>query len=207
MIRLGLTGSIGMGKSETAKMFRRLGVPVCDADRLVHDLYAVGGAAVGPVERAFPGVMRNGAIDRAELGRRVVGRPEEIRQLEAIVHPLVRRAQQIFLDAARRRRERLVVLDIPLLYETGGEARVDYVAVTSAPPALQRARVLRRPGMTEERFLGILSHQVPDREKRRRADFVIRTGLGRRDALDQVRAIVRRLKPRAGPAADQERRG
>jgi dephospho-CoA kinase len=194
VIRLGLTGSIGMGKSETARMFRCLGVPVCDADRLVHDLYAQGGAAARPVAAAFPGVMRNGAIDRGELGRRVVGRADEIRRLEAIVHPLVRRAQQSFLAAARRRRVGLVVLDIPLLYETGGEARVDYVAVVSAPAALQRARVLRRPGMTEARFLGILSHQVPDREKRRRADFVIRTGLGRRLALDQVRAIVRRLR-------------
>lgn len=198
MIRLGLTGSIGMGKSETAKMFRRLGVPVCDADRLVHDLYAPGGAAVRAVARAFPGVMQGGAVDRGELGRRVVGRPDEIKRLEAIVHPLVRRAQLNFLAAARRRRVKLVVLDIPLLFETGGEARVDYVAVASAPAALQRARVLRRPGMTEARFLGILSHQVPDREKRRRADFVVRTGLGRRAALEQVRAIVRRLRRPAG---------
>ncbi len=198
MIRLGLTGSIGMGKSETAKMFRRLGVPVCDADRLVHDLYAPGGAAVRAVAQAFPGVMRGGAIDRDELGRRVVGRPGEIKRLEAIVHPLVRRAQLNFLAAAQRRRVKLVVLDIPLLFETGGEARVDYVAVASAPAALQRARVLRRPGMTEARFLGILGHQVPDREKRRRADFVIRTGLDRRAALEQVRAIVRRLRRPAG---------
>lgn len=193
MIKLGLTGSIGMGKSETAKMFRRLGIPVYDADAAVHAIYAKGGAAVPAIAAAFPGAVRDGAVDRQELGKQVIGDAAAIRRLEKIAHPLVRHSQLQFLRRARARRLPLVVLDIPLLFETGGERRVDHVAVVSAPAAVQRQRVLRRANMTAEKLAGILARQVPDREKRRRADFVIRTGRGKRDALQQVQRIVRLL--------------
>lgn len=207
MFVLGLTGSIGMGKTETARIFRRLGVPVYDADAAVHRVYGQGGAAVAAVEAAFPGVTRNGAVDRQALGARVLGDADALRRLEAIVHPVVGRAQRRFLAAAARRRCPLVVLDIPLLFETGGEARTDATVTVSAPYRVQHARVLRRPGMDEAKFQRILAQQVPDRLKRQRADFVVATGLGRRLALNQVRRIVtlvrgrigRRWPPRAKP--------
>ncbi len=188
---LGLTGSIGMGKSATARMFRALGVPVHDADASVHALYR--GAAVAPVEAAFPGVARDGVIDRAALGARVLGDAEAMKRLEAIVHPLVREAETAFLAKARDSGARLVVLDIPLLFETGGDRRVDAVAVVSASKAVQRDRVLAREGMTDEKFATILAKQMPDAEKRRRAHFVIDTGRGFAAAEHQVTGIVRAL--------------
>ncbi|GAB4361402.1 MAG: dephospho-CoA kinase [Oricola sp.] len=188
MIVLGLTGSIGMGKSTTAKMFAEEGVPVHDADATVHALYS--GKAVPLIEEAFPGTVRDGTVDRAELGRRVVGDPDAMRRLEAIVHPLVREAEIAFLDRARAQNCPLAVLDIPLLYETGGEDRVDYVVIVTAPPDVQRERVLARPGMTAERFEGLLAKQMPDAEKRRRADFLIDTSLGMEAARAKVRDIV-----------------
>ncbi|MDI4665128.1 dephospho-CoA kinase [Xanthobacter autotrophicus] len=188
---LGLTGSIGMGKSATARLFRAMGVPVHDADAAVHALYR--GTAVAPVEAAFPGVTRDGAIDRAELGARVLADPQAMGRLEAIVHPLVRAEEEAFLAKAGSAGARLVVLDIPLLFETGGCARVDAVAVVSAPKAVQRARVLERPGMTEAKFEAIVEKQLPDAEKRRRAHFVIDTGRGFPAAAHQVAGIVRAL--------------
>lgn len=188
---LGLTGGIGMGKSTAAATFRRLGVPVFDADAAVHRLQARGGRAVAPIAAAFPGSVREGAVDREALRRAVLGDPAALRRLEAIVHPLVRAEERRFLAAARRRGAGLVVLDIPLLFETGGEARVDAVVVVSAPAAVQRARVLRRGGMTEARFRAILARQTPDAEKRRRADRVVRTGLSRHHAQRAVRRLVR----------------
>lgn len=188
---LGLTGSIGMGKSATARLFRDMGVPVHDADASVHALYR--GAAVEPVEAAFPGVTRDGAIDRPSLGARVLADPEAMKRLEAIVHPLVRAEEEAFLAKARGAGARLVVLDIPLLFETGGGKRVDAVAVVSAPKAVQRARVLERPGMTNEKFEAIVEKQMPDAEKRRRAHFVIDTGRGFPAAAHQVAGILRAL--------------
>jgi dephospho-CoA kinase len=194
VIILGLTGSIGMGKSTAANMLRRLGVPLFDADAVVHRLLAPSGAAVRPVETAFPGVRNElGGIDRQRLGQRVFGQPEALRRLEAILHPMVRAAEKGFVARARGRREPLVVLDIPLLFETAGTGRCDFVLVVSAPSRLQRARVMRRPGMSASRFAGILRAQLPDPEKRRRADFVVVTALSRRATLRQLGAIVERL--------------
>ncbi|NFV81622.1 dephospho-CoA kinase [Magnetospirillum aberrantis] len=187
---LGLTGSIGMGKSTAAAMLRRLGVPVHDADATVHRLMGQGGAAVTAVAAAFPGVVTDGAVDRRELGRRVFGRPAELKRLEAILHPLVRRAETAFLKRHRRYGTKLVVLDIPLLFETGGERRCDRVAVVSCPAFLQAQRVLRRPGMSAERLAAILAQQTPDVEKRRRADFVLRSGVGRVPVLRALKRIV-----------------
>lgn len=184
MIVLGLTGSIGMGKSTTAAMFREAGVPVHDSDEAVHRLYA--GAAAPLVEAAFPGTLVDGMVDRNRLAARVLGDREAIRRLEAIVHPLVRADADAFLDLHRGAGARLVVLDIPLLFETNGRGRVDKVVVVSAPAETQRERVLARPGMTAEKFEAILSKQVPDAEKRAMADFVIDTGQG----LDHARAAV-----------------
>ena len=192
MIRLGLTGSIGMGKSTTADLLRAAGVPVHDADATVHALYR--GAAVGRIEAAFPGTTRDGAVDRAALAAAVLGDDGAVRRLEAIVHPLVRAAETDFLDAARARGARIVVLDIPLLFETGGAARVDAVATVSAPASVQRARVLARPGMTAEKFAQILARQMPDAEKRRRSHFVVDTSRGLDPARDQVEGMLRALR-------------
>ena len=195
MIVLGLTGSIGMGKSTAAGMLRRMRVPLFDADAEVHRLLAPGGAAVSRVEQAFPGVRNEaGGIDRRSLGGQVFGKSEALRRLEGILHPMVRAAERSFVARARARGERLVVLDIPLLFETAGTGRCDYVLVVSAPPGLQRDRVIRRPGMTAGRFAEILRAQLPDREKRRRADFVVGTALGRGVTLRQLQAIVRILR-------------
>ena len=191
---LGLTGSIGMGKSTAARAFRRLRVPVFDADAAVHRLQGRGGAAVRPIEAAFPGTTRDGRVDREALRSRVLGDPAALRVLERIVHPLVRKAERAFLAACRRRGEGLAVVDVPLLFETKGEGRVDAVIVVSAPAATQRARVLARGGMTPERLAAILARQMPDAEKRRRADHVVRTGLSRHAAQRQIRSIVRRLR-------------
>lgn len=200
MLVLGLTGSIGMGKTETAKMFRSLGIPVFDADAAVHQLYAKGGAAVAAVEQAFPGVTVDGAIDRNRLGQAVLGNADAIAALEKIVHPLVRQAQIDFRSRAEAEGADIAVLDIPLLYETGGEARVEKVVVVSAPADVQRKRVLQRPGMTEEKLDAILAKQLPDPEKRARADFVIETDRGLDDAMQQVKALVETL--RTSMAAD-----
>lgn len=191
MIILGLTGSIGMGKSTAAKMLRQMGVPVYDADAAVHRVQAPGGVALPPIEAAFPGVVKNGVLDRQALGARVFGNKEALRKLEAIVHPLVGRLQRQFLRRAAMKRAPVVVLDIPLLFEGLGERRVDGVLVVSAPAFLQRQRVMARPGMTEEKFAGILKQQVPDSLKRRKATVVIPTGLG----LAPTRAALAKAVP------------
>jgi dephospho-CoA kinase len=200
MIVIGLTGSIGMGKSTTAQMFEERGVPVYDADAEVRALYAAGGAAVGPIEAAFPGVSRDGAIDRGLLGDRVLGKPEALERLNQIVWPLMGAARQAFFQRARDNNTPMVVLDVPLLLETGGEKNVDAVVVVSAPAALQRERVLARPGMTEAKLDAILAAQIPDEEKRRRADFVIDTANGLQSARDQVDDVLAALRtsPPAG---------
>jgi dephospho-CoA kinase len=195
---LGLTGGIGMGKSTAAETFRGLGIPVFDADAAVHGLQGPGGRAVAPIAAAFPGTVRDGPkgpqVDREALRQAVLGDPAALRRLERIVHPLVREEERRFLAAARRRGERLVVLDIPLLFETRGERRVDEVVVVSAPPVVQRARVLARPGMTPARLAAILARQTPDARKRRRADHVVNTGRSRRHARAAIRRLVRTLR-------------
>jgi dephospho-CoA kinase len=188
VIVLGLTGSIGMGKSTTASLFADRGVPVFDADAAVHALYA--GPLAQAVEAAFPGTTADGRVDRAALGRWVAGDPDALARLEAIVHPAVRAEERRFLQRAAVTGTPLVVLDIPLLFETGREADVDAVVVVSAPAEVQRERVLARPGMTVERFEGLLARQVPDAEKRRRADVVIDTGAGLEAAARAVEAVI-----------------
>ncbi|WP_027283490.1 dephospho-CoA kinase [Rubritepida flocculans] len=191
----GLTGGIGMGKSTAARAFRRLGVPVFDADAAVHRLQARGGRAVRPIAAAFPGAVKEGAVDREALRRAVLGDPAALARLEAIMHPLVRREQERFLARWRGRGARLVVLDIPLLFETRPDRRgLDAILVVSAPAPVQRARVLARPGMTPQRLAAILARQMPDAAKRRRADHVIRTGLSRHHAQAAVRRLVRRAR-------------
>lgn len=190
MILLGLTGSIGMGKSTTTAMFADLGAVVWNADDAVHRLYAPGGAAVLPVGEAFPGVVVDGAVDRARLAEALGKDDTAFRRLEAIVHPLVAQGRAADLEAARRAGVKLAVLDIPLLFETDGDKAVDAVVVVTADPAIQAERVLARPGMTRERFGAILARQIPDAEKRMRADFVIDTGRGLEAARAEVEAIV-----------------
>lgn len=185
-----LTGSVGMGKTTAARMLRRLGIPVHDADAEVHRLLGRGGAAVKAVGTAFPGVKSGKGIDRAALGRIVFADPAALKRLEGILHPLVREAERKFLATARRQRRTLVVLDIPLLYETKGERRCDGVIVVSAPRPIQLARVMARPGMTKERLAAIEARQMPDGQKRRRADIVIETGLGKRHSLVNLRRAL-----------------
>ncbi|GAB5388708.1 MAG: dephospho-CoA kinase [Alphaproteobacteria bacterium] len=188
---IGLTGSIAMGKSTAARMCRRMGVPVHDADAAVHALMAPGGAAVARVCDRFDGVADGaGAVDRGRLGKAVFGQPAELKALEAILHPLVRQAETRFRAEQRRLGRARVMLDIPLLFETGGHNRVDQVIVISAPAWLQKARVLRRPGMTEERLKAILARQVPDHEKRRQADCVVTSGLGRAVTWRQLQVAL-----------------
>jgi dephospho-CoA kinase len=194
MIVLGLTGSIGMGKSTAAAALRRLGVPVHDADAEVHRLLRRDKPTISAVEAAFPGVSRDGAIDRGELGRRVFGDAAALSRLEAILHPRVRQAEKQFLRRASAARAPIAVLDIPLLFETGGERRCDATIVLSAPMFIQAGRVLRRPRMTRSRLAAILSRQMPDAEKRRRADFVVSTGLDRRSSLHALAEVVRVLR-------------
>ena len=200
MIVIGLTGSIGMGKSTTAAMFAAEGMPVYDADAEVHALQSPGGAAVAPIEAAFPGVVKNGAVDRGELGARVLGDPAAIKRLESIVHPLLGASRTAFFERAEASGTDMVVLDIPLLFETGGEKRVDAVVVASAPAAMQRQRVLARPGWGVERLDAVVAKQTPDAEKRARADFVIDTSQGLEPAREQVRRVISTLRSRA-PAA------
>jgi dephospho-CoA kinase len=194
VIIVGLTGSIGMGKSNAAAVLRRLRVPVHDADAAVHRLMEPGGRAVRAVAEAFPGVLRDGRIDRKLLGDRVFGDTPALRRLEAILHPMVRQSSRAFVARWARERAPIVVLDIPLLYESRGERTVDLVIVVSAPARIQRQRVLARPGMTEAKFKAILARQVPDREKRRRADFVVETGGHRGETWRQLSRIVRQIK-------------
>lgn len=190
MIVLGLTGSIGMGKSTVAAMFAEEGAPAFSSDAAVHALYDSGGAAVAPIEAAFPGVTVDGAIDRTRLAARVLNNTEARQHLEAIVHPLVARAQADFLATNRNAGTAVAVLDIPLLFETGAENRVEKTVVVSAPPHIQRARVLARPNMTEEKFASILAAQMPDSKKRARADFVIDTSGTLEETRAQVRAVL-----------------
>ena len=194
MVILGLTGCIAMGKSAAAEMFRRLGVPVHDADEAVHRMLARGGAAVAAVEAAFPGAGRDGAIDHEAVAKRVFGDKAALRRLESILHPLVEIDQGQFLNTAARRGETLVVLDVPLLFETGGDEMCDSVAVVSAPPRVQTERLLKRPGMTHERVDAIRGLQMSDGEKKRRADYVIPTGLGRNFTLRKIKEIVEDLR-------------
>jgi len=197
VIILGLTGSIGMGKSTTAGMFAAEGAPVYDADAAVHRLYERGGAAVEPIASAFPGAVRDGKVDRQALSSLVLDRPEALRRLEAIVHPLAREAQAAFLAQAESSGATVAVMDVPLLYETGGDAYVDAVAVITAPAAVQRQRVLARAGMTQEKLEQILARQLSDAEKRQRADFVINTAFGLEDARAQVSAVLAALRDAA----------
>jgi dephospho-CoA kinase len=191
MFVLGLTGSIGMGKTTTARLFAEEGVPVHDADAAVHALYR--GEAVAPIEAAFPGTTAQGQVDREELSKAVVGDAAALKRLEGIVHPLVRKAEQKFLVNAETNNAPVAVLDIPLLFETGGEARVDAVVVVTAPAETQRERVLARPGMTEQKFQALLAKQIPDAEKRCRADFIVDSGEGVESARAQVREILRKI--------------
>ena len=195
---LGLTGSIGMGKSTTANLFRERGIPVHDADASVHRLYR--GRAVAPIAAAFPGVINDDAVDRARLSAAVLGKPEALKKLEAIIHPLVREEEERFLSACRKAGHGLVVLDVPLLLETGGERRCDAVLVVTAPADVQRRRVLARPEMTPDKFAAILARQMPDVEKRRRAHFLVDTSHGLLVAQRQVGSILTVLAGRPGHA-------
>lgn len=198
MVILGLTGSIGMGKSTAAGMFRALRIPVHDSDAEVHRLLAPAGRAVEAVERAYPGIMADGGIDRAALRERVFGDSKALAQLEDIIHPMVADVRNRFLARCASRRTALVVLDIPLLFETKNHRYCDVILVVTAPSYLQRARVLARPGMTAEMLAEILARQMPDAEKRRRADFVVSSNLGRGVTLRQLKEIVRLLSKRRG---------
>ena len=193
MIIIGLTGSIAMGKSETAKMFRSLDVPVFDADEAVHGLYAKNGDAVDPVARRFPPAIVDGAVDRAKLAELVLNDKQALRDLEALVHPLVQVKRQEFVDHARAAGRPLIVLDIPLLFETNAQGGVDKVVVVSAPADVQRERALERPGMTEEKFEAILRKQVPDQDKRAQADFIVDSSKGLDAAHAKVMDIVQTL--------------
>jgi len=195
VIVLGLTGSIGMGKSTVLAMFAELGLPTFDADAAVHAVYAKGGAAVGPVGDRFPSAIRGGAVDRTALSGLVLGDPAALAALEAIVHPLVQAERQTFVAKAERAGAAIAVIDVPLLFETGGEADVDRVVVVSAPAETQRRRVLARPGMTAEKFEAILARQVSDAEKRARADHVIDTGQSLEGTRKDVENLVRELAP------------
>lgn len=194
MVIVGLTGSIGMGKSETAKIFRTLGIPVYDADAAVHAIYAPGGSAVAPIEAAFPGVTNVNGVDREALAKLVLNDAAALKKLESIVHPLVGLEQQKFLQQAAADKADIIVIDVPLLYETGGQKRVDCVVLVSAPYELQRERVLARSGMHEEKFQAILAKQVPDAEKRQQADYIIDSSQGIEPAMAQVRALIPLLK-------------
>ncbi|MAC38067.1 MAG: dephospho-CoA kinase [Oceanicaulis sp.] len=192
---IGLTGSIGMGKSATARLFREAGIPVFDSDACVHALYDAGGAAVGPVEAAFPGSLsEDGSIDRARLSRQLNDDPDGFARLEAIVHPLVAEARQHFLDAARNDGADIAILDVPLLFETGGHEHVDAVIAVHAPHDVRRERVLQRPGMTEDKLAAIIARQTPDSVKLEKADYIVETSGGFDDARQQVGKIIAALR-------------
>ena len=198
MYLIGLTGSIGMGKTQTAALFEEEGVPRYDADAAVHGLYEVGGAAVGPIGELFPEAVRDGAVDRAALGRIVLKDGAKLAALEKMVHPLAGATQVDFLNAQMAAGATHVLLDIPLLFETGGHEFVDCVVVVSAPPDIQRARVLERPGMTEEKFADILAKQVPDSDKRAAADFIVDSSVSVADAHRQVKEVLAAVRDRKG---------
>ena len=195
---IGLTGSIGMGKSTASAMLEDMGLPIFDADAAVHALMAKGGAAVVAVEEAFPGVVTDDAVSRPELGKRVFGDTAALRRLERILHPRVGEAERAFLARVARRRLAYAVRDVPLLFETGGDKRCDATIVISAPAHIQRARVMARPGMTEDRLNQILAKQMPDAQKRQRADYVVPSGLGRRVTRDALAAVMRDIRSRKG---------
>lgn len=192
ILRVGLTGSIGMGKSTTAQMFRDEGIAVLDSDQIVHDLYR--GAAVAPIAAAFPDVVVDGVVDRSALGAHVLSDPAAMEKLEAIVHPLVWAARDAFIQQRQAQGDWIVVYDVPLLFETGADKNVDAIVVVTAPPELQKQRVLIRPGMTQEKFEAIVGKQTPDTEKRARADFIVETGEGLDAARAQVRHILKTLR-------------
>lgn len=194
MIVIGLTGSIGMGKTTAAQALARMGLPVHDSDAAVHRLFAKGGPAVGPVGAAFPSAILDGAVDRKILGGLVFNDAWALARLEAIVHPLVRGESRAFLKRCARRRQLLAVLDVPLLFEVGREGDCDFTILVTAPAFIQAQRVLRRPGMTVERLAGIRARQLPDAEKCRRADFIVQTGLGKRESLRHLVRIVKLLR-------------
>ena len=198
MYLIGLTGSIGMGKTQTAALFEEEGVPRYDADAAVHGLYEVGGAAVGPIGELFPEAVRDGAVDRAALGQIVLKDGAKLAALEKMVHPLAGATQVDFLNAQMAAGATHVLLDVPLLFETGGHKFVDCVVVVSAPPDIQRARVLERPGMTEEKFADILAKQVPDSDKRAAADFIVDSSVSVADAHRQVKEILAAVRDRKG---------
>jgi dephospho-CoA kinase len=193
MIVLGLTGGIGMGKSTAAAAFRRAHIPVFDADAAVHRLQAHGGRAVRAIEAAFPGAVRDGKVDRVALRQAALGNPNALAQLEAILHPMVRQEERAFVARARRAGRRAVVLDIPLLLETGGDARVDRVVVVSAPRSVQMHRVRARRRMNAADVAAVIARQMPDAEKRRRADVVVRTGLSRHYSLQALSCLIREV--------------
>lgn len=192
ILRIGLTGSIGMGKSTTAQMFRDEGVAVLDSDQIVHDLYR--GAAVAPIAAAFPDVVVDGVVNRSALSAHVLSDPAAMKKLEAIVHPLVWAARDAFIQQRQAQGDWIVVYDVPLLFETGADKSVDAIVVVTAPPELQKQRVLMRPGMTQEKFEAIAGKQTPDTEKRARADFIVETGEGLDAARAQVRHILKTLR-------------
>lgn len=194
MLRVGLTGSIGMGKSTTADMFRAEGVSVLDSDRVVHQIYS--GPDSAEIERAFPGVVKSGIVDRALLSQRVLDDPQALKRLESIVHPLVWAARDAFVKEREAKGDRIVVFDIPLLFETGADKNVDAIVVVTAPEAVQKRRVLERAGMTEEKYAAIVATQTPDSQKRARADFLVHTDRGLDAAREDVRKILRVLRSR-----------
>jgi len=200
MIILGLTGSIGMGKTTTSNMFAEAGVPVYSADDAVHRLYS--GRAAPLIEAAFPGTVTNGTVDREKLSAAVIGKPDALKKLEAIVHPLVREEEEAFLREAEVQGSAIALVDIPLLFETGGEKRVDRIVVVSAPADIQRARVLARPGMTEEKLDAILARQIPDAEKRARADFVLDTSGSFDNLRQQITAVIEKLSGKPAVATE-----
>lgn len=203
MFVLGLTGSIGMGKSTTAEMFRAAGVAVHDSDATVHELYRGGAAPL--IEAAFPGTVHEGTVDRAVLAAQVLDDPDALKRLEALVHPLVRAARMDFVATAQARGDRLIVVDIPLLFETGAEAEVDAVLLVTAPETVQKQRLAARPGMTAAKLAAIMDKQMPDREKRRRADFLIDTGGTHADTERQVRELLREILAKAEIAAARDK--
>ena len=204
MLVIGLTGGIGMGKSAAAERFADHDIPVFNADACVHRLYE--GEAVGPIEAAFPGVTRGGRVDRKLLSERIAGAPERLRQLEQVVHPLVIEAELDFLRAQEDKGAALAVLEIPLLFETGADARVDVTVVVSAPHDVQRARVLARPGMTADKLEHLLARQLTDAERRARADFVVDSGTSLQDMRIEIDRLIESLKSRKGRVMDRLRR-
>ncbi|MBJ6132708.1 dephospho-CoA kinase [Ochrobactrum sp. Q0168] len=200
MIILGLTGSIGMGKTTASNMFAEAGVPVYSADDAVHRLYS--GRAAPLIEAAFPGTVADGTVDREKLSAAVIGKPDALKKLEAIVHPLVREEEEAFLRAAEARGSAIALVDIPLLFETGGEKRVDRIVVVSAPADIQRARVLARSGMTAEKLDAILARQMPDAEKRARADFVLDTSGSFDNLRQQITTVIQKLSGKPAVATE-----